>query len=246
MIPYERQQKILDLLEDQELMKIEDLLSSFPSVSESTLRRDLKELEKKQKIELLTGGAFKKASPAGQDIPIARRHTLNIEMKEKIAQRAAELVENGDTIYLDSGSTCFELFQKICQKDITVYTSNTDILSMHDNFKAEVIVLPGRFNPNNSSLSGSMTESMLKNLYFGKSFLGMNGIDERFGLTTPTMEEANKKKLVRDHSSQCYVLCDSSKFHKLTSVKVFDLKDITIVSDKSDETIGNRVPILTE
>lgn len=245
MIPYERQQKILDILENQELMKIEDLLHSFSSVSESTLRRDLRELEKQQKIELLAGGAFKKASPQ-QDIPITKRHSLNSDKKEKIAKAAASLVESGDIIYLDSGSTCFELFRQICQKNITVYTSNTDILSFHDGFQAEVIVLPGRFNPDNSSLSGSMTEGILKNLYFSKSFLGINGIDERFGLTTPTMEEANKKRLVMEHSDKCYVLCDSTKFHKLTSVKVHDLKGFTLVSDKADESIAGRVPVITE
>lgn len=245
MIPYERQQKILELLDQQELLKIDYLLKEFDSVSESTLRRDLKELEKQNKIELLAGGALKKISTEGE-IPIAARHVLHNSEKLKVAQLAAKQVSDGDTIYLDSGTTCYELFKQICQKQITIYTSNTAMLYASEPYRAEVIVLPGRFNPNNLSVSGSMTENALKDLYFNKSFLGVNGVDEKFGFTTPSVEEANKKKLVKSHSDQCYILCDSSKFHKLTSVKVFDLRDVTVISDQTSENISNHVRMITE
>ncbi len=245
MIPYERQQKILELLENAELLKIDYLIQEFSSVSESTLRRDLKELEKQNKIELLAGGAVKKISTEGE-IPIADRHVLHNDEKTKIAEAAAKLIHDGDTIYLDSGTSCYELFKHISDRHITIYTSNTAMLYAGEPFTAEVIVLPGRFNRTNLSVSGSMTESALKDLYFNKCFLGVNGVDEKFGFTTPSVEEANKKKLVKSHSDQCYILCDSSKFHKLTSVKVFDLRDVTVISDQPNENISSRVKMITE
>ena len=98
----------------------------------------------------------------------------------------------------------------------------------------------------NSSLSGSLTENLLKNLYFNKSFLGANGIDEKLGVTTPTIEEANKKRLVKEHSDQVYFVCDSSKFHNLSNVKAFDLKDVAIVSDKTDDKISEKVSLIVK
>ena len=99
----------------------------------------------------------------------------------------------------------------------------------------------------NSSLSGSLTEKFTeKTLYFNKSFLGANGIDEKLGVTTPTIEEANKKRLVEEHSDQVYLVCDSSKFHNLSNVKAFDLKDVAIVSDKTDDKISEKVSLIVK
>ena len=243
MIPYERQQKILSIIESKELVKIDELLEIFTDISSSTLRRDLKELEKRRKIESLSGGAVKIISTKGE-IPISTRNTLYSKEKDKIADIAANLIDDGDTIYLDSGSTATLLFQKILDKKITIYTSNTDLFSIRDNSIAEIIILGGKFNPMNSSLYGSLTESIIKNLYFNKSFLGANGIDEKLGVTTPTIEEANKKRLVKEQSDQVYLICDSSKFHTLSNVKAFDLEDVIIISDKDDEKISNKVSLI--
>ena len=88
---------------------------------------------------------------------------------------------------------------------------------------------------------GPFTEDLLKNLYFNKSFLGANGIDETLGVTTPTIEEATKKRMVKRHSDQIYLVCDSSKFHKLSNVKAFDLDDVIVISDKNDTKLNEKV-----
>ncbi|MGT2929963.1 DeoR/GlpR family DNA-binding transcription regulator [Streptococcus dentasini] len=237
MIPYERQQKILSLLKDTELVKFDEIQSVFPHVSSSTLRRDLKELEKNNKIEYLSGGAIKLMSTVGE-IPITMRNTLHGDKKDKIANLAAKRIHDGDVIYLDSGSTCSVLFRKILNKRITIYTTNTDLFALADSVVAEVIILGGQFNPINSSVSGALTETNLRSIYFGKSFLGVNGVDEKFGVTTPTLVEATKKKIVREHSDEVYLLCDSTKFHNLSNVKAFDLKDVTVISDRWDDSLG--------
>ena len=243
MIPYERQQKILSLLKDTELVKFDEIQAVFPKVSSSTLRRDLKELEKNNKVEYLSGGAVKLMSTVGE-IPITTRNTLYQEEKEKIASLAAKEIQDGDVIYLDSGSTCSLLFEKILAKRITIYTTNTDIFSIKGEILAEIIMLGGQFNPINSSVSGALTEVNLRDIYFSKSFLGVNGIDEKFGVTTPTIVEATKKRLVKEHSDNVFLLCDSSKFHKLSNVKAFALQDITVVSDRFDERISKLVPLV--
>ena len=245
MIPYERQKKILSIIEERDLVKIDELQQIFDDVSVSTLRRDLKELEKNRKIESFSGGAFKKISTIGE-IPISTKNTLESEKKDKIARRASELIVDGDTIYIDSGSTCTMILQYIVEKKITIYTTNADIFSVKENIVADIYVLGGRYNPVTSSMTGPFTEDILKNLFFNKSFLGANGIDEKLGVTTPTIEEATKKKMVKAHSDQVYLVCDSSKFHKLSNVKAFDLDDVIVISDKNDAKLNEKVSIITE
>ncbi|NQP33578.1 DeoR/GlpR transcriptional regulator [Streptococcus suis] len=244
MIPYERQQKILELLKHTDILKIEELQKQFPTISDSTLRRDLKELEKKRKIDYLSGGAIKLVSTTGE-IPISQRITLHSQEKDILAELATQFVETGDVIYLDSGSSCTSLFKQIMYQKITIYTTNTDIFSViTEEALAEVIVLGGQFNVMTSSISGPLTEENLKNLYFTKAFLGVNGIDEKYGVTTPTLVEATKKRLVKEHSDNVYLLSDSSKFHNLSNVKAFDLKDVTVISDRYDEKLGKSIPLV--
>lgn len=245
MIPYERQQKILSIIEKEELVKIDQLLELFPEISSSTLRRDLKELEKNRKIEALSGGAVKKISTVGE-IPISTRQMLNSEKKEKIADIAENYIEDGDIIYLDSGSTCTAIFKKIMQKNITIYTSNTDVFAFGKNIRAQVIILGGLFNPINSSISGSLTEDVLNKLYFNKAFIGANGLDAKRGVMTPTFEEALKKKMVKEHSDQTYLVCDSTKFHVLSNVKAFDLKDVIVITDQMDNNLSEHVSLITD
>ena len=161
-----RQQKILDYLSHFERISISEICEIFDIVP-MTARRDLKELEKNRKIESFSGGAFKKISTIGE-IPISMKNTLESEKKEKIARMASELIVDGDTIYLDSGSTCTMILKYIIGKKITIYTTNTDVFSINENVIADIFVLGGRYNPITSSLTGPFTEDLLKNLYFNK------------------------------------------------------------------------------
>lgn len=244
MIPYERQKRILEILNQNDVVKIDDLLKIFPEISPSTLRRDLKELENKRKIETLAGGGVKKISTMSE-IPISHRSEHFSDEKEKIAKIAADLVQDGDVIYLDSGSSCTSLFRELLGKKITIYTTNLGIFKYTDGFAGEIIVLGGRFNPMNHSLTGPYTESMLNELYFNKSFLGINSIDEKLGAMTPSIEEAIKKRLVKDHSDTTYLLCDSSKFHKFSNILAFPLQDVLVISNSGDPRLEEVVEIIS-
>lgn len=244
MIPYERQEKILEILKNKELMKIEELQKLIAGVSISTLRRDLKELEKMGKIEYLFGGAVKLFSDTGE-IPISKKSALNNPEKETIASLAAEVICPGDTIYLDSGSSCSILLKRILHKKITIYTTNTNVFNISTEVEAEIILIGGRYNPLISSLSGPLTDENLQNLYFDKAFLGVNGVDQEKGITTPNLAEAVKKRLIHKHSSKTYILADSSKFHKFSNVKALEVKDVILISDKYDETLGEHVEMIT-
>lgn len=244
MIPYERQELIVKHLTETGLLKIDDLQRLLPSVSISTLRRDLKELEKLGKIEYLTGGAIKLHDTSGE-LSIVAKNTLNSAEKAAIARRAENEVADGDIIYLDSGSTCTALLQHLLARPVTVYTTNADACAITEHVTASIVVIGGTLNPLTSSLCGPITEHTLRELFFDKAFLGVNAVDDERGAMTPGYEEAAKKRLVRANSQTTYLLCDSSKFHQFSNVKVFDLAGVTLIADKPDEKLGKHVRILT-
>lgn len=244
MIPYERQQLILEHLRSVELLRIDSLQELLPSVSISTLRRDLKDLEKQGRVELLAGGAVK-LNTISRELGVSVTSSLHAAEKELIAQRAAAEISDGDTVYIDSGSTAVTLLRRLLDRNVTVYTGNAAACGITGEMRARIIITGGSFNPLTSSMTGPITETILGELYFDKSFLGVNAVSVERGVTNPTYDEAAKKRIVRANSNTTYLLCDSSKFHQVSNVKVFDLEGLVIISDKSDDHLSEHVRILT-
>lgn len=246
MIPYERQRRILELLEGRDLVWLEELQEEIPGVSSSTLRRDIKELERLGKVEHLQGGAVKASSPVGE-LPLSVKTALHAEEKAAIAKLAAREVANGDTIYLDSGTTCTALLKEILGRNVSVVTTNTDALTLVTPDSAvSVTILGGSYDPTIGSISGTLTQDNIGRYVFPKSFLGANGVDERFGITTPSLAEAAKKQAVAARSQRVFVLADSSKFHQVTAIQTLDLADVTIVSERGDDRIAELTTLVWE
>lgn len=243
MIPYERHELILKTLRERDLVKIDELQQVLPEVSLSTLRRDLKELEHRGSIEYLAGGAVKLHSTA-REMSISVKETLCAEEKERIGARAAAEIEDGDTVYVDSGTTCTALLRKIIDRPVTIYTTNAAACAQVAGSAAKVVVIGGTYNPVTSSFAGPMTEATLSELFFDKAFLGVNAVDDERGVMSPGFTEAAKKRIVHDNSNTTYALCDSSKFHGFSNVRVFGLEGLVIISDKDDAKIGERAHIL--
>ncbi|MBO0423152.1 transcriptional regulator [Enterococcus plantarum] len=245
MIPYIRQEKIIEILESRELIRIEELQKLIPEVSISTLRRDLKELEGLNKVQTLSGGAVKISSSVSE-LPMATKASLQMKEKRYIAELAAREVAAGETVYLDSGSTCTTLLRELLKKKIRIITTNTDVLRLTGEFEAEVTILGGTYDPKISSLSGPLAEANIQKYVFDKAFLGANGIDLKFGVTTPNLVEAIKKKTVIDHAKKAFLLCDSSKFHKTSAVKSFELNEVILITDKADSDLGKEMTIISK
>lgn len=243
MIPYLRKEKILTLLSDKDLVTLNEIKENISDTSISTLRRDLKNLEEEGKVVLLTGGAVKLCSTAS-DLPVSAKQSMHKKDKEEIALLASTLIEDGDIIYLDSGTTCTALMEHIYKRKITIVTSNTAILQDIDTLVAEVIFLGGKLNDSLSSVSGPLTDNNISIFNFDKAFIGANGVDVNKGVTTPSITEANKKQQVIKQSREVFLLCDSSKFNKVLMTKSFDINQCIIVSDKYDNEIGSRTKML--
>lgn len=236
MVPYERRKEILQLLEAKEIVTLEDFCELLKGVSESTIRRDLKTLENEGHINLLRGGAAK-LKGGYYDTPVESRNQLNVEEKEKIAKTAAAIVQDGDVVYLDAGSTPLLMVKYLQGKRITLVTTNTGIAAELKSSDLECIMVGGRMNVKTASVYGGLTNQILQGLHFDKAFLGASGFSKQGGINTPDLEEAKKKQIIRNNSRKTYVLADSSKDGKETMCKIFDMGEVKIICDQETDTL---------
>lgn len=231
MIPYQRRMQMLQLLEKQEVVYLSDFCTAIGSVSESTIRRDLKTLEAEGEIILLRGGGAS-LKQGSFEVPVMSKNIKNVNEKERIAKYAASLVNDGEAIYIDSGSTMLRMAKYLKGKDITLVTCNALLFSEIQDMKIKCFIIGGEINFSTASILGTKTNSMLSEMYFDKAFLGANGFSDKAGISTPDIREAEKKQIVNRNSNKTYILADSSKSGKNTLCKVFELGEVPIICDK--------------
>lgn len=236
MIPYERRQQLLQILDENEFVTIEQLISSMEGTSESTVRRDLKALADDGMIMLVRGGASKMKG-GSSDTLVDSRLILNLEAKDRIARCAADLVKDGDVIYIDSGSTPLKMTPYLCEKNITIVTTNVLIFQELAGAKAECIIVGGSVNVDTGSVVGDLAVSTLEGMFFDRAFLGITGVSMKAGFSTPDLKESRKKQIVKENSKYSYVLADSSKMGIISMCKVFNLDEMTIITERESELL---------
>ena len=175
-------------------------------------------------------------------MPVISKFGKNVEEKERIAKYAADLVKDGESIYIDSGSTALMMIKYLREKNITVVTTNAMIYQELQTNNIKCIVAGGEINITAASIIGITTNNFLKKYYFDKAFIGMSGFSEGAGFNTPDLLEAEKKRIVHHNSTKSYVLADSTKSGKNTLCKVMELEEATIICDKKTSVVeaGNN------
>ena len=206
---------ILEMIEKEEQVAVSDLSRQF-GVSEVTIRKDLKYLEKKNILIRSHGGAIKQ-SLIDVDLSIYDRRKQNIKLKEAIGAAAAGLIENGETILLDTGTTIMELAKHLPKKiELTVVTNSVDVTFRLADYQNIKVIMPGGILRRNSlALVGEQAAESLRNYFCDKYFLSADGIDLHTGMMTMNIEEASLARLNIKNSKMVIALIDSSKFlHK--------------------------------
>ena len=226
--PIERQMEIISLLQNQKTVKIENL-SRIMNVSENTIRRDLKLLESKGTLKRIKGGAML------PDSFIQPFQIRNVEFKEEkalIGKGAAKLINEGDIIIIDAGTTTLYLAKNIEKRDITVLTNFVDIASEFYNNNREVkkLILSGGITRYSThSLIGPPAESFFAQVNADKLFLGAGGLHLSKGLTNANMEEIPVKRAMINSAKQIILLADSSKFGKVLLSQICPLERLDCI-----------------
>lgn len=189
--------------------------SELYDVSEVTIRNDLNYLEKKGCVTRCYGGALLNNQFAFER-PLNDKKQLHCDIKAKLGEYAASLVQNGDKIILDSGSTTEQIAHHLNPKhDLVVMTNGINIayhLASQENI--EVMVSGGVMRHNSYSVYGTGGEEFLSGFRFNKLFLGVDGFDKVAGVTTPHQGEADMNRKMVDSAQTIIAVTDSSKFNR--------------------------------
>jgi DeoR family transcriptional regulator of aga operon len=212
LLAEERRRKILELLHQDGKVLVNGLAHRF-ATSQVTIRQDLEALHGQGQLHRTHGGALPVRAAALVDRSLQDKEKLYRREKHRIAVAAARQVEEGQSVVLDSGSTTTAVARELRRfRQLTVITNAVNIAAELAGGEVEVILTGGSLRPNSFSLVGPLAEATLRRLSADILFLGVDGFDPAFGLTTPNVMEAKVNQVMLHIARRRVVVCDSSKF----------------------------------
>ena len=230
----DRHKAILDILQVQGSVSVTDL-SERLNVSEVTIRKDLTALESQNKLYRTHGRAIP-ISPYIGDRHVNEKEKQFVAEKRSVGKVAAGLVDENDSILIASGTTIlFAAREMITKRNLTVITASVSVSSiLSQNKYIDVVQLGGLVRESSVSVVGSFAEKMLGYFNCSKLFMGADGVDLEFGVTTTNMMEANLNRMMMDASQKTILLVDSSKFGKKGFSKICNIDMIDqIITDEN-------------
>ena len=207
MLNEERRRAILESINRDGRVLVGELARNFDT-SEVTIRKDLEILHSHGLLHRTHGGALPSRETALSDPTLREKERLHRKEKNRIAQAAAAMTREGQVVVLDSGSTTTAVARALRRfHNLTVITNSVNIAT-----EVEVILTGGTLRKNSFSLVGPIAEDTLRRLNADVLFLGVDGLDARYGLSTPNLLEAKVNRVMVEISRKVVAVCDASKF----------------------------------
>lgn len=233
MISDERRKRILELLAQHNYMSVEKLAREI-FVSEPTIRRDLTQLAKEGSLKRTRGGA-KFVNPDTVDWPFIFRQKENLKPKQHIAEMAVRLVHDQDTLFLDSGSTCYCLARELLDKKslsiLTYGMENAKILASNETFNSQITC--GTYQSKRTSIYGFQTIEYIRQFHMKWCFLSAPGFHPVYGISNYDAMEAEIKKAMHRNAEHTVLLLDHKKIGKGFEYCELSMEDIdVIITDK--------------
>lgn len=231
----ERKRFIIEKLNSSRQVEVIDIMDAF-QVSAITARRDLMQLEKEGLLVRTHGGAIRHQNNVKRKVfSYDQKAVLNRERKEYIAGLAVSLIQEGDVIFIDSGSTLYYLTAHLKNfQHLTVITNSLPVageLLTYTNIRINLI--GGEADPERMAVYGLVAENTLEQYHANKAFIGADGVSLQMGLTTYDEKEAAISRKIAATSEEVYLLCDSSKIEKNSFVKFAPLSILkALITDK--------------
>lgn len=224
----ERKKRILELVSRNRSVQITELTELF-DVSVMTIRRDLAELEEKKYIKRVYGGAVLNEEELNK--PYFPRAAINSITKGLIARRAVEFIHDGDTVFLDLGTTVLSVSRYLeGKRRLSVITCSIPVVNELEKYDdITVYSLGGELKRENHAFLGAGTEAEVEKYCADIAFIGVAGISFDFGLTNFYHQTASLCNKLMRHSKKVILLADSSKFGKAKPAVVGKLSDIDMI-----------------
>jgi len=232
MIKSQRINQIKEYVFEHESVSLEELVEHF-GVSMNTIRRDVKDLVDSGVLRKVYGGVSVNHSTL---VVFDERKDRNLTKKQEIGRLAAEFIEDGDVIFVDSGTTTLELLPYISQKQITVVTNNFDFIHQAKPYPGLTIFSTGgMFERKTDSFVGFQSIELLKKYNINKAFVASTGISLTNGVTNSSPLETDLKSTVVQKSLNVFLMIDDSKFDKYALTTYCSLSDIDVL-------VTNKMP----
>lgn len=232
MLQEERYEKILEKLAEKGVVKSMEL-SEMLNVSESTIRRDINELRDMGKLKKVFGGAVPvKKNIHTEEEDITSKAAVHVAEKDAIGKYAAGLIKDNDLVFIDAGTTTERMLDHLDNRTAIYMTNGITHAKILAQRGFKVNVIGGTVKAATLAIVGITAVKAIENFNFTKCFIGANGIDLEKGITTPDPDEAMIKNEVIKHSSEAYILADSSKFDQIFAVTFAKPDEACIITDK--------------
>lgn len=246
MLTEERHSMITKAVNERSSVTIAELAEML-DVSASTVKRDLIILANEGKIIKVRGGAMSRnESFTSVEKNVEEKASICTEEKMTIAKYAAELIENGDFVFLDAGTTTEKMIDYLNVKDVTFVTNGFIHAKKLARKGYKVFITGGEIKASTEAIVGAECVLTLKNYNFTKCFMGTNGISLTAGFTTPDVNEARVKSAAIESSREVYVLADHSKFDEVSSATFAGLGKAVIITDRIPNRKYNNAADITE
>ncbi len=227
-VPQFRQEEILEALKDEGTATLEDLSAKL-GVSVSTVRRDVEKMVGERHVEMLRGGIVR-LQKRRVDFSASEGHVRLAPQKEAIAKRAVELIEDGDIVFIDSGSTTSAMGKFLGDKRVTVVTTSTAFLRYLPLPNVDCIMIGGQIVSEREATCGTIAEKQLSVMCFDKAFLSVSGYTEN-GVYANDIREARNKELAKERAHCTYLLADSTKLHRWGFVKFMEPAEGELITE---------------
>jgi DeoR family transcriptional regulator, aga operon transcriptional repressor len=234
----ERRQHIHSLVQSQGRVLV-GALSRDLGISQITIRKDLEFLQSKGLVQRTHGGALRLQSSALFDPTLKEKQKQHFQEKQRIAAAAAKMVEEGQCVLLDSGTTTTAVAHELRRfSQLTVITNAVNIAAELASTNLEVILIGGILRKNSFSLVGPLAEDVLKEMHADILFLGVDGFDPEVGLTTPNFLESRVNRAMVRAARRVVAVCDSTKFSRRSLSRIVPPDSIHCVI--TDRGIGRE------
>jgi len=234
MLNEERRRSIVEMLHREGRVLVASLARHFRT-SQITIRKDLEVLDNQGLIQRTHGGALPLQSGALLDPTLREKDKQHQEEKIRIAMAAAKMVEEGQSVLLDSGTTTTAIARALKDiKKLVVITNAINIAAEVAGTNIEVILTGGMVRKNSFSLVGPVAEQGLRQLSADILFLGVDGFDTQLGLFTPNLFEAQVNRVMVEISRKTVAVCDSSKFGRRSLCNIMPATAVDhVITDKN-------------
>ena len=233
LLAEKRRQYILEHLRLDGRIQVADVAVDL-GVTEVTIRRDLAYMQKNKLLKKTYGGAVLAGAPEIIS-SVHFRRTQQSQAKKTIGQLAAELIEDGDVVYFEAGSTCYEIIPFLTQfQNLSIIVNSINLMRrLHELTRHKVIITGGEYRPDRIDMIGPVAEATISQLSGFKAFTGADDISIYAGISGADVETVGFAKLVLRQASEVIFVGDHTKFDNPALYKIADLEMLDyIVTDK--------------